>query len=497
LFFGFTGVAYAPMTVSCPSAFITDISRVQTSPFVSTKLKTRDRFTMTKWYLKDLLLLMTGLVLGFSNALNYDALQLDLNQNMNLWNDLGIAYYDYVIRISCFCLLDDEEAVSMQVRNNAIEDSQLSGYPTVMELFDTIQIAITENADAIIVTYDSTHGYPSFINIDWIEGAVDDEITYEILDFEVTSAALDAPLDVLSLAQDALNSAKAIWESRALNRYSFGYQRTCFCPPEYTVPLLVQVENNEVTGMVGRDGESILPDVAMFVPTIEGIFDQIQDAISQNASMINVAYDGDYGYPASVYVVYDGRIADGELSIVVDYIGPITEWQAALDNGSATWAAAGLVTYTYEYQRSCECLPEDTALKVVKAVDGIVVSVDGLPVESINAIPTIAGLFEQVQAAIDSDAFRVVVEYDEELGYPSSIFIDYEELVADEELRVSATLLPDVEGETPTPTDATSEIPSDMPSLVPSGAPSIIPSDAPSLLPSDEPSHVSSDAVTD
>jgi hypothetical protein len=151
---------------------------------------------MMQYYLK-VLLPMTCFALGI-NAQNYDALQVDLqqdlDQNMKLWSGLGIADYDYAIRITCFCLLGDEDAVSIQVRNNAIEDSQLFGYPTVMDLFEHIQIAITYEADANIVTYDSTYGYPKSIHIDWCESGFDDEITYEILDFtQVTPAPSDTP----------------------------------------------------------------------------------------------------------------------------------------------------------------------------------------------------------------------------------------------------------------------------------------------------------------
>jgi hypothetical protein len=168
--------------------------------------------TRQQYYLK-VLLLMTSFALGI-NAQDYDALQLDLNQNMTLWNDLGIADYDYVIRISCFCLFE-EGAVSIQVRNNTIEDSQLFGYPTVMELFDSIQSAITDEADAIIVTYDSMHGYPNSIYTDWYEGGFDDEITYEILELEpigsttpvrVSPAPSEAPSEVPPPSQEQDNA---------------------------------------------------------------------------------------------------------------------------------------------------------------------------------------------------------------------------------------------------------------------------------------------------
>jgi hypothetical protein len=59
-----------------------------------------------------------------------------------------------------------------------------------------------------------------------------------------------------------------------------------------------------------------------------------------------------------------------------------------------------------------------------------------------GGVPTIEGLFDTIQGAIsDSGAFEVlVVEYDEEFGYPSSIHIDYEELLAAKKLIISATL---------------------------------------------------------
>jgi hypothetical protein len=50
------------------------------------------------------------------------------------------------------------------------------------------------------------------------------------------------------------------------------------------------------------------------------------------------------------------EIADMELSIVVDYLGPVGEWKSDLDQGQSTREAIGLVTYTYVYQQSHQWL---------------------------------------------------------------------------------------------------------------------------------------------
>jgi hypothetical protein len=174
---------------------------------------------------------------------------------------------------------------------------------------------------------------------------------------------------------------------------------------------------------------------------------------------IQISYSSMNGYPESVYIDFLKCVANEELSFLVfqlepqlepaqpqEGLAPVAEWQSGLDTAKSSWEEVGLVAYTYIYQRSCECLPEDTAPKVVEVVDGVVISVDGQPVHAVERsgnddnIPTIEGLFKKIQGAIGSDAFRVDVQYDGELGYPLSIYIDYYEDIADEELIISATL---------------------------------------------------------
>jgi hypothetical protein len=49
-------------------------------------------------------------------------------------------------------------------------------YLTVLELFDTIQEAIDEQASEIKITYDDTLGYPTDVHIDYNRRFVDDDI---------------------------------------------------------------------------------------------------------------------------------------------------------------------------------------------------------------------------------------------------------------------------------------------------------------------------------
>ena len=60
------------------------------------------------------------------------------------------------------------------------------GMPTVDGLFDEIDRALLgdEPAATLDVTYDPALGYPAKLSIDWIEDAIDDEVTYTVSDVQ-------------------------------------------------------------------------------------------------------------------------------------------------------------------------------------------------------------------------------------------------------------------------------------------------------------------------
>lgn len=114
----------------------------------------------------------------------------------------------------------------------------------------------------------------------------------------------------------------------------------------------------------------------------------------------------------------------------------------------ARWAKAGVTTYQLVVSRSCECLPEAQGPVTLSVVNGVVQSraytIGGGPVpeELHDVFPAVPGLFDMIEQAIGLDPAHIRVSYDATLGYPSSIFVDFSEQVADEELSYSATLTP-------------------------------------------------------
>ena len=101
----------------------------------------------------------------------------------------------------------------------------------------------------------------------------------------------------------------------------------------------------------------------------------------------------------------------------------------------ALWADANMEDYEMTITRSCFCPPEWRGPYTVTVEEGEVASViyEATPV-GVGEPPTVEGLFELLETAYAEGAVRVDVSYHEDWGYPMSLYIDKEEMMADEEI---------------------------------------------------------------
>jgi hypothetical protein len=90
----------------------------------------------------------------------------------------------------------------------------------------------------------------------------------------------------------------------------------CQCPTDVTRPVTVWVDRGTIEYLLYEDDGRPVPfSYANSFPSAEQLFDAIQDGIDRRADLIDVEYDPTYGYPTSVYIDYDRRVADEELSL--------------------------------------------------------------------------------------------------------------------------------------------------------------------------------------
>ena len=122
--------------------------------------------------------------------------------------------------------------------------------------------------------------------------------------------------DDLGRAQSALDRNWDRFERNAPLSYSYTVRVDCECPTDVTRPVDVWVDRGTIEYLLyADDGRPVPFTYANSFPSVEQLFDAIQDGIDRRADYIDVEYDPTYGYPTSVYIDYDRRYTDEELSL--------------------------------------------------------------------------------------------------------------------------------------------------------------------------------------
>lgn len=128
-----------------------------------------------------------------------------------------------------------------------------------------------------------------------------------------TSRRFYRVLEKKNKASEDLRKNREIWSSLNSLDYTYRFNWNCFCTPEYTQPVFITVQKNRITQVI--DVESGTPlSVGDFdrYHTIDGLFDEIQKAIDQDAHQINVSYHPNSGYPVSSWIDYNQFQVDEE-----------------------------------------------------------------------------------------------------------------------------------------------------------------------------------------
>jgi len=126
-------------------------------------------------------------------------------------------------------------------------------------------------------------------------------------------AACDEPGDE---RRDRLNAAWDRWGTAAPAEYRFDYRRICFCP--VIEELRITVADGLVVQVTSRDTGELIPDERYpDVPTIDGLFVEIDQLIRADPYHLEVEYDPEYGYPAALEVDIEERMADEEFAYTV------------------------------------------------------------------------------------------------------------------------------------------------------------------------------------
>ena len=103
------------------------------------------------------------------------------------------------------------------------------------------------------------------------------------------------------------------------------------------------------------------------------------------------------------------------------------------------WENASILDYSFVFQVSCYCTLEYTSPKSVSVRDGNIVTVNDLAYsEEIHmGILSINDLFKEIEKASNQNIAVLETTYDSFYGFPTKLYIDRDERIADEEMGYS------------------------------------------------------------
>jgi len=120
-----------------------------------------------------------------------------------------------------------------------------------------------------------------------------------------------------------LGDARARWNKRGLTTYRVTSIRSCVCDPDTLRPMQIEVVSGQIVGAVFADDQQPVDDsIRRFLWTVDKAFDVIQSALDDGADQLDVRFDPVLGYPTSMFIDYERRIADEELRLRLEDLTP-------------------------------------------------------------------------------------------------------------------------------------------------------------------------------
>ena len=124
--------------------------------------------------------------------------------------------------------------------------------------------------------------------------------------------------------RDSLTQARARWRALGSASYSYEVNRSCFCLLGGR-HMTVRVEGGSVAAAEFEDsGLTVEASLLSYVPTVEDLFDLIEEALDQKAAYLLATYDPSYGYPTRIEIDYSATVRDDEVAISARDFLPLT-----------------------------------------------------------------------------------------------------------------------------------------------------------------------------
>lgn len=242
---------------------------------------------------------------------------------------------------------------------------------------------------------------------------------------------------------DEVDFYENLWTQASSGSYLLTYRNDCGeCLPSDQGPFTLDVRSWTLAGVTDATGSRIPAELWSGPASVEDLFGLIRAAIA-GGSTVEVVYDSAIGVPLEISIDMEQRVVDGGTHLIITGFDDDPRVLAGalltdLEAARARWNAAQSGTYSFTYTRDCFCPEEYRGPFEFDIVDGVRTQVrfKGEPYfdRALEEFETIDDIFDEVERAIEQGAASVNVEFDPDLGYPRSVWIDWELQMADEEM---------------------------------------------------------------
>ena len=105
------------------------------------------------------------------------------------------------------------------------------------------------------------------------------------------------------------------------------------------------------------------------------------------------------------------------------------------------WEKSNLTAYEFTLRINCFCRSERVGPHLVKVFDNKVISVNDQPYDESKQgkILTIDELIDFIKLSKSQSPYKYDIKYNEEYGFPTKVFFDFSEQMADEEIGYEIT----------------------------------------------------------
>ncbi|UCD09321.1 MAG: hypothetical protein JSU79_01370 [Dehalococcoidales bacterium] len=133
-----------------------------------------------------------------------------------------------------------------------------------------------------------------------------------------------AAISCASSVPRELTDKEKLWKDQELEDYDFTLERQCFCPEDWRGPVNIEVRDGTAVSVTYQsDGSVVTEGKFDEVDTIDKLFTLLNNAYAgkgdfeQKADSVDVTYDEQMGFPATLYIDVSQLMADEEQGYTV------------------------------------------------------------------------------------------------------------------------------------------------------------------------------------